>query len=272
MPELPEVQSFVNALNIAYSGKTIQKISFHRANLRVPFDVKKISQILKSGLKILEFKRRHKQLLIVTQNGALRVSLGMSGAFLPTQIAKPYKHEHVTLEFAGAEPLAYVDPRRFGFWLVDDLVQQELAQLIADPLSCKSLMSLFSSDEIKQSDRKIKILLMDQNSIGGLGNIYVLEALFLAGLLPSKKCRDINTKQWQNLAEIIPKILTIAIKSGGSSIASYRNLNGEKGGFQQHHKVYGREGLPCPNLKCTATVLRSVQAGRSSFYCPRCQK
>lgn len=269
MPELPEIQSFVTSLNQNYVGKKIKHILFHRDSLRYPFDQVKLKKIFHSGAQLKNCFRIGKQLILETEAGAVHISLGMSGAFKPTRPHHPEKHEHVTLVFQGEEALGYIDPRRFGFWLTRE--DSTLFSAV-DPLSASALMLFFTTHKAAKSTRSVKAVLMDQKLIGGVGNIYALEALFASGVHPERICSQIKNKEWEKLAHALPKILTRAIAAGGSSISSYRTLDGSKGHFQNAHHVYGREGEKCIHKSCTALIVRITQNGRSSWFCPHCQK
>jgi formamidopyrimidine-DNA glycosylase len=267
MPELPEVESFRRALEREYLNKKILRVHFHRDNIRYPLSPA-IKDILRPGSKITAFKRDGKQLVIETKHGAINVSLGMSGAFLPSDEQHPHKHEHVTIVFLGGDVLGFVDPRRFGFWKVRT---QALAHL-ADPLSRPQLSELFDSKNFRTRSRAVKEVLMDQKLIGGVGNIYALEALHRAGIRPTRSCNRITVYEFSKLAQAIPVILGRSIDMGGSSVSTYRRLNGDSGIFQELHRVYDREGKKCLKKNCRGVIKRIKQGGRGSWYCPKCQK
>ncbi len=269
MPELPEVQGFVNAIKKSYVGLTLKNIKFHREDLRYPFQVKELKEIFAPGNKLLQCYREGKQLVLETNHGSVSISLGMSGAFKPILSSDIEKHQHVSVFFENGEGFAYVDPRRFGFWKIKDT--SSAAQKVCDPLQESELLKLFLSPLIREKNTSIKDILMDQKLIGGIGNIYAVEALYIAKIHPLKNCTDISVKQWKSLAQAIPEILQLAIEMGGSSISSYRTLNGDKGSFQHVHRVYGRTGLKCLQKNCSGTIERIVQKGRSSWFCSECQ-
>ena len=206
----------------------------------------------------------------------------MSGAFFPATVGKPRLHEHITLLFENGDALAFVDPRRFGFWKI----RLENTVRSADPLCEKALLEVFQSAKAQRSMRSVKEFLMDQSVIGGIGNIYALEALFRAGIHPALTCAELSTantaknskasakkseQKWKSLAQCLPVLLNEAIRAGGSSISTYRKLHGESGGFQDLHQVYGREGKPCVAPGCKGIIERFAQGGRSSWVCARCQ-
>ncbi|NBX18321.1 MAG: bifunctional DNA-formamidopyrimidine glycosylase/DNA-(apurinic or apyrimidinic site) lyase [Proteobacteria bacterium] len=270
MPELPEVESFALALKREYAGKRLSEFRLHRKDLRFPFDKPVLERIFSRGSVLLEPYRIAKQLVLSTENGMVAVSLGMSGSFIPSSFPKIALHEHVTLIFEDGSALAYVDPRRFGFW--KPFVAASEISTAADPLQEESLLEIFSCKKFTDSERSVKDALMDQNLIGGIGNIYAVEALFRAGVSPLRKCSRVKHNEYRKLSEIIPRMLTQAIDAGGSTVSTYRRLHGESGGFQELHLVYDREGERCSNQRCKGIIRRATQTGRSSWWCPRCQK
>ena len=270
MPELPEVQSFAHALEKEYFGKKVDKILLHRKDLRFPFEKAELSRIFARGTTFLRPVRVAKQLVLKTENGMVAVSLGMSGSFLPSNHPKRFKHEHVTILFTDNTAVCYIDPRRFGFCKV---VQSESdVSSAVNPLEASELESLFLSQSFRDSSVSIKTALMDQAKIGGIGNIYALEALHLIGVRPTRLCSEMRPKQLTKLAQVIPIVLQQAIDKGGSTISTYRRLHGDPGGFQELHRVYDRAGEKCLRERCSGTIVKIVQTGRSSWYCPVCQK
>ncbi len=267
MPELPEVESFARALNYEYRNKPIKDVIFRRDNIRYALDKKALRKVLARGICIEKFHRDGKQLILETARGSIAISLGMSGAFHPADATKPAKHEHITILFENGAALGYTDTRRFGFWITYDKPLSHKA----DPLSKKSLLSFFTSEQFMKSSRSIKDILLNQKCIGGIGNIYAAEALHLAKIHPQARAKDISKERAKLLAGKIPIVLNKAIDKGGSTISTYRRLNNEAGNFQEFHKVYARHGEPCLTSKCTDTILRIIQSGRSTWYCPTCQ-
>lgn len=270
MPELPEVESFALALKREYAGKTVRGVHFHRADLRFPFDKPVLRKIFSEGSTFRDPQRVAKQLVLSTEQGMVAISLGMSGSFLPSRFPKTALHEHVTIVFSDGSALGFIDPRRFGFWKPVQTLG-EISQA-ADPLKTESLLGVFETSPFQKSQRSIKDALMDQALIGGLGNIYALEALCRAKVSPFRKCVKVKAAEFERLAAIIPPLLHQAIDAGGSTISTYRRLHGDSGGFQELHLVYDREGEACPNTSCGGIIRRRVQGGRSSWWCPRCQK
>ena len=270
MPELPEVESFSQAIGREFAGKKIRKVKFHRADLRFTFDQPTLLKIFAPGATFLFPCRIAKQLVLRTDQGMVAVSLGMSGSFLPSSYPKRLLHEHVTVLFDDDTALGFVDPRRFGFW--KPIQSYDEVSVAADPLQVESLLKVFESRSFRHSQRSIKDALMDQALIGGLGNIYALECLFRVGVSPLRKCNRVKKAEYAHLAEIIPPMLLQAIDAGGSTVSTYRRLHGDAGGFQELHLVYDREDAPCLKSNCKGIIKRVAQSGRSSWWCPRCQK
>lgn len=266
MPELPEVESYARALHAHYSGKRLAGIRFYRDNIRFPLDKAMLRRIFEPESVLERIYRVGKLLTIETSRGVVTVSLGMSGSFSPTSATSPHAHEHLALLFRSGEVLGFIDPRRFGFWKVGEIYPPGI-----DPLDCNALQRFFKSKHCRSSSRSVKSLLVDQNRIAGIGNIYALEALHRAGLRPTRHPKNLSRSDWQRLATTLPRVLRAAIAAGGSSIATYRRLSGEEGKFQIRHRVYDRAGRRCLRRGCNGIITRIKQGGRSSWYCPRCQ-
>ncbi len=293
MPELPEVETVRRALEPALMGARINRVELRRKNLRFPFPEKFQSRL--KGRRIALLSRRAKYLLITMENAeVLIIHLGMSGRLTlsctpdarskqnntTTDPGDP-KHDHVVFHLSNQMKLTYNDPRRFGFM---DLVptQQLENHKMFRALGPEPLGNSFSSNHLVQraQGRKtdLKAFLLDQRTVAGLGNIYVCEALHRAGLSPRRSAGTLATKRktpskWS--AALVPSIrdvLNDAIAAGGSSLKDFQKPDGALGYFQHNFDVYGREGKPCHRQSCTGTVRRITQAGRSTFYCPRCQR
>lgn len=272
MPELPEVESFARGLHASYAGKRIRSFTLQRADLRFPFNQKALASIFAPGRTIQSVVRIGKQLEWRTCHpDPVHVSLGMSGAFLATVLGSPQKHEHVTIAFASGDALGFVDPRRFGFWQCPGDPHFGKVGCGADPLDPQALAACLDALRKSGSQRSIKDVLMDQSRIEGIGNIYALEALFLCGLHPALPINKIARADLERLATCIPPILEGAIAAGGSTVKTYRTLNGAAGHAQDLHRVYDREGESCLRSGCAGLVLRMAQGGRSSWYCAVCQ-
>ncbi|MEN3166010.1 bifunctional DNA-formamidopyrimidine glycosylase/DNA-(apurinic or apyrimidinic site) lyase [Gluconobacter sp. OJB] len=277
MPELPEVETVMRGFRDAFEGHRISHVSVNRPDLRWPFPADLREKL--EGRRVLSFRRRAKYILIRLEGGwSMLLHLGMSGRLTIGRAgtnATPPAHEHLVLETDSGARAGLVDPRRFGGV---DLVRTDgeedhrlLAHLglepLSDTMSGPVLASLFRGRRTP-----VKSALLDQKLIAGLGNIYVCEALFRCGIHPERQACTLTAIETQSLSEAIPQILEQAIASGGSSLRDYVQADGTKGGFQDLHLVYGREGEPCPNCGDTSPIRRITQSGRSTFFCATCQK
>ena len=292
MPELPEVETVRRGLAPWLEGATIEAVRLNRKDLRFPFPEGLKAAL--EGQRVIQVGRRAKYLLMNLSGGATLLShLGMTGSwrFAEHGIDKPPryyepgtepKHDHMvwTLNHPkhGNSHLIYADPRRFGFVdLYDDVAQSPyLKGLGPEPLGNE-----FSAQQMAEAfagkKAPIKAALLDQRVVAGLGNIYVAEALHRAHILPTIEARTLVTrtgkpkKALEDLAFAVREVLTAAIEVGGSTIRDFRSVEGA-GYFQHNFAVYDREGDPCPTPLCKGVVKRIVQSGRSTFYCPVCQK
>ncbi len=292
MPELPEVETVRRGLTPAMLGARIDKVDLRRADIRFPFPPSFAKRL--SGQRIVDVKRRAKYLLFQLDGGETLIAhLGMSGSFrmektavstpgkFHNQRSKDPKHDHVVLALDNGWVVTYNDPRRFGFM---DLTPTETLEqharmrgLGAEPLApefdAARLAALFAG-----SRAPLKSALLDQKRIAGLGNIYVCEALFRARLAPSKPAgiladaRGAPTKAAIAVSGAIRAVLEEAVEAGGSTLRDHRRANGELGYFQHAFKVYDREGSPCVRERCRGIIARIMQSGRSTFYCPKCQR
>jgi len=270
MPELPEVETTVRGLAPVLDGERLTRVEPRRADLRrvIPPDLR---QRL-TGATVTGLGRRAKYGLIDTDRGdTLIFHLGMSGRWRvdPDDIGT---HDHLVLETAGGRRLALNDPRRFGS--LDLVPTAELADYppfralgpepLGPELSATHLATAFAGRVAA-----IKVLLLDQRIVAGLGNIYVCEALNLARISPTKPAGAVSRPKLALLVTAIRTVLLAAIDAGGSTLRDYARPDGELGYFSKQFRVYGREGEACP---CGGTVRRRVDGGRSTFYCPRCQR
>jgi formamidopyrimidine-DNA glycosylase len=277
VPELPEVETLKRDLDKEAVGRKFKSVevsgmrSIRRHRTRKQF----VDRL--EGRKISSVTRKGKYLLITVDSGdVLVVHLGMSGQLLRCLAKDPKdKHTHVVFTFSTGGQLRFVDPRTFGEMFVttpDELLKEvpELAHLGFDPL--ESVMSWPDFGErLRQRRVKLKPLLMDQSFLAGIGNIYSDEILFAAGLRHDRTSEGLTAQEVRRLYRAMVETLQEAIKHRGSSLADeqYRDLFGEVGDFQSQHKVYDREGAPC--RRCRNPIMREKAAGRSTFYCPRCQ-
>ncbi|MEY4161039.1 MAG: hypothetical protein RLZZ136_1660 [Pseudomonadota bacterium] len=270
MPELPEVETTVRGLERYLKGERIARVAVNRPDLRRPFPPELV-QVL-TGARVSSLDRRAKYGLIHLDRGQTMIfHLGMSGRWR-IEPEKPEKHDHLVIETAAGHVLALNDARRFGSV---DLVDTEslnawpaFAALgpepLGDDLSTAHLITAF-----RGRTSPVKPLLLDQRVVAGLGNIYVCEALFRAGIRPDKPAGTISSKAIGRLVPLIKQVLTESIEAGGSTIRDYAQPNGELGYFAASWRVYGRTEEAC--LACAAPIQRMVQGGRSTFYCNKCQ-
>lgn len=273
MPELPEVETVCRSLHQSVAGSTIKSVVLRRIGLRVPFSPELAERLANRAIQAVE--RRAKYLLFrLDSRDTLVVHLGMTGRFsVLTKAPKAYnKHDHAIFLLKDGRCLVFNDARRFGLVLLASAAELEtlpqLAELGPEPLS-----DSFSPAYLKQalSARKgpIKPVLMDQALVVGVGNIYASEALFLAGVNPKKPAYK-AVQHADMLVSCVRQVLEAAIASGGSSLRDFLQPSGEEGYFQHQFQVYGRKGEPC--FHCHTPIGHVRQAGRSTFYCPRCQK
>jgi formamidopyrimidine-DNA glycosylase len=283
-------------------GHRITHAETRRGDLRVPFPRNFARRL--NGRRVEKLWRRAKYLLADLDNGeSWIVHLGMSGRMsvyaegrarklgqyvydsAPVE-AGHGKHDHVVIETDAPARIVFTDPRRFGLMTLiktNDLDDSPLFEgLGIEPLS-DDFDAAFLKRALAGKKTPIKSALLDQRVIAGLGNIYVCEALFRAKISPKRLAKNVSANSMPPLVNAIKAVLRDAIKAGGSSLRDHKRVDGELGNFQHHFAVYGREGKPCPGSassgeatggkkNCGGTVKRIVQAGRSTFYCPKCQK
>lgn len=272
MPELPEVETVCQGLKHHIKGLTISNIQTSDKNLRLPFP--DFSELKKQ--KIAGIIRRARYILINTdKKKTLLIHLGMSGkALFKERLPKKLeKHDHFIMKFEDGSALIYNDPRRFG--LVDLVDSAKINQhkmiknLGPEPLS-DEFNAKYLAGQLKGKKINIKTAMMDNSIVVGVGNIYINESLFESRISPVREAQSLTLKELELLVTNIKKILEKAIKLGGSTLRDYVQANGDVGGFQFDFKVYGREGKEC--VKSNGKIKKIRQNGRSSFYCPTCQK
>ncbi|EJL31559.1 MULTISPECIES: DNA-formamidopyrimidine glycosylase [Brevibacillus] len=274
MPELPEVETVVRTLRGLVMGKTIERVSVHLARIvRQPDDVEAFKSLL-VGQTIQDIQRRAKFIQFFLNEDVLVSHLRMEGRYGVYQADDPVeKHTHVVFHFTDGTELRYRDVRQFGtmdlFPKGKETTVGPLAKLGVEPLD-KSFTPEVLGKLLKGRSTKIKPLLLNQECIVGLGNIYVDESLFKAGIHPEKPAGKLTDKEVIRLHESIVSTLQEAVEQGGSSIKSYVNGQGEMGMFQQSLLVYGRKDEAC--TKCGAEIIRFVVGGRGTHICPDCQK
>ncbi|MBS0363953.1 MAG: bifunctional DNA-formamidopyrimidine glycosylase/DNA-(apurinic or apyrimidinic site) lyase [Proteobacteria bacterium] len=289
MPELPEVETVRGGLAPVLEGHRLARVEARRPDLRFPLPPNFV-QVL-TGATITRITRRAKYLLAsLDREDTLVMHLGMSGRF---EIAHPEgsapdrpgdfhyapdpdpKHAHVVFETEAGVRVTYYDPRRFGYMALVNTATLHLhpwfsglgPEPLSDAFDAERLVAAF-----KGRKQGPKTLLLDQRIVAGLGNIYVCEALNRARISPFKAAGAISRPRLEKLVEDIRAVLTEAIAAGGSTLRDYATADGALGYFQHRFRVYDREGEPCLNDPCRGVIARKVQAGRSTFYCPTCQK
>ncbi|MDA8996894.1 bifunctional DNA-formamidopyrimidine glycosylase/DNA-(apurinic or apyrimidinic site) lyase [Hellea sp.] len=278
MPELPEVETVKRGLEPVMQGFKFERVTLNRLNLRFPFDKNFISRI--QGKILTSLIRRGKFLkATLSSNDVLYMHLGMSGRFsIDNDLTALYnsnnstnpKHNHVIFEMSNGVVVTYNDPRRFGF--MELIAPGEPSRL--DKMGPEPLDNMFNAPYLfnKLSGKKsaIKSALLDQSIIGGLGNIYVCEAIFKAKISPKRLAGSLTIKETEILVNEIKGVIKKAIEAGGSSLKDFASVNGNLGYFQHSFEVYGQEKKPC--VVCETPIERIIQSGRSSFYCKACQK
>jgi formamidopyrimidine-DNA glycosylase len=293
MPELPEVETVRRGLQPAMEGARIKKAEVRRKDLRFPFQKDFVTRL--EGQTVTGLGRRAKYLMADLSSGdVLLMHLGMSGSFrvvnddkghMPGQFHHPRTadraHDHVVFHMSSGAAIIFNDPRRFGSMKV--IARQAIEQEpLLEGLGPEPLGNEFDADLLARAcaNRKtsLKAALLDQRVVAGLGNIYVCEALFRAHLSPRRLAATLATKKGETtdharrLVEAIRAVLNQAIKAGGSSLRDHRQTSGELGYFQHSFQVYDREGETCQTKGCSGIVRRFTQNGRSTFWCPKCQK
>ncbi|MBC9246211.1 bifunctional DNA-formamidopyrimidine glycosylase/DNA-(apurinic or apyrimidinic site) lyase [Paracoccus sp. 11-3] len=281
MPELPEVETVRRGLQPHLEGQRIARAEARRPDLRWPLPVDLV-QVL-TGATVTALRRRSKYLLAdLDRGGTLLMHLGMSGRMLvegagtagfhrdPSILSR---HDHVVLTTEAGTTITFNDARRFG---MIDLIREGTAHPLLDRLGPEPFDPGFDAAYLAgafQNRRSpVKQALLDQRIVAGLGNIYVSEALYRAGIDPRRAAGRISAQRIAVLVGHIREVLTDAIAAGGSSLRDHRQATGELGYFQHSFRVYDREGQPCPTPACPGTIRRVVQSGRSSFFCPVCQR
>ena len=280
MPELPEVETVRRGLLPAMEGRLIERAEVNRPDLRWPLPERMAERL--TGARVLALRRRSKYILADLSTGeTLLIHLGMSGRMLVSGItlgaffhehSAPEKHDHVVLHLEGGARVTFNDARRFGAMDLLPTATAEshplLVEIGPEPLG-NAFNGSYLAARLKGRNTPIKSALLDQHLVAGLGNIYVCETLYRAGIHPARRAADVASPQ--DLVPIIRDVLAEAIEAGGSSLKDYRRTDGELGYFQKAFAVYGREGEPCLTPGCTSIIARIVQSGRSSFFCPTCQ-
>lgn len=273
MPELPEIETICRGLKPHLEGRRILRVSVLERRLRCVVDGKLAASL--EGKTILRVGRRAKYILIsLSGDWVWLVHLGMSGKLIHVAPQTPkQKHDHIFVSLDSGQELRYHDPRRFGLFLVvgagelGDLPQ--LKHLGPDPFD-PDFGAGYLYSLARRSDRRIRDLLLDQQAIAGIGNIYANEILSRAGIRPTTRCGRLTREQIEGIAAMIPTVLEEAIHWCGTSFSDYRDADDRFGEFQNHLRVYDRDGETC--RACSSAIKRVAIGNRSAFYCPSCQK
>ena len=277
MPELPEVETVVRGLSARMTRRRIAKLDLHRSDLRwpIPKGLKRKTE----GRRIEAVRRRAKYILIdLDDGGVLLLHLGMSGrlTLVNADDKTPLElHDHVVFTLDDGTRIRFNDQRRFG--VLDYVRAKELEKhSLLKELGPEPLDPAFTGEVLAASltgkRTPLKAALLDQQVVAGLGNIYVSEVLYRAGLSPRRLARTITLERAGRLVQAIREVLERAIAAGGSSLRNYVQASGELGYFQHQWAVYGREGEPCPGCDCGGGIRRIVQSNRSTFYCVKRQR
>jgi formamidopyrimidine-DNA glycosylase len=293
LPELPEVETVRRGLQPAMEGARILAAEARRKDLRFPFQKDFVTRL--EGQTVTGLGRRAKYLMADLSSGdVLLMHLGMSGSFrvirtdgetTPGEFHHPRgkdaAHDHVVFRMSSGNDIVFNDPRRFGYMKIIGRNALDAEPLLKD-LGPEPLGNEFDAHMLARAcankKTSLKAALLDQRVVAGLGNIYVCEALFRAQLSPRRLAATLATKKGEptdrsrRLVDAIHLVLNEAIKAGGSSLRDHRQTSGELGYFQHSFQVYDREGEPCRTRGCEGIVKRFTQNGRSTFWCPKCQK
>lgn len=275
MPELPEVETIRRDLRRSVLGLTVESVGIRRSDMLLDTDPAELVRAM-SGEAIEAVDRLGKNLIVRMSSGAaVIVHLGMTGQFYVIgENEEPLAHTHIVFGLRGGTRLIFRDVRRFGHV---ELVANGAAEASrslrnvgldarARAFTAKRLIEIMAG-----RSAVIKSALLNQSFVAGLGNIYVCETLHRARISPEARCNELGEKQWRGLHGAIVKVLDEAIAAEGTTVSDYVTGSGVPGGFQKRLRVYGREGLSCRRRGCSGTVIRIVQSGRATFYCPSCQ-
>ncbi|MEN8108250.1 MAG: bifunctional DNA-formamidopyrimidine glycosylase/DNA-(apurinic or apyrimidinic site) lyase [Pseudomonadota bacterium] len=271
MPELPEVETTRRGIAPHITGHTVSRVIVRNPRLRWPVP-KRLAKAL-TGQVIDNVGRRAKYLLLETGNGTAILHLGMSGSLRVIDNSQPAdKHDHIDITLDNGKALRFTDPRRFGslHWTTRPPDQHKLLR----NLGPEPLGEDFNGEYLYTLSRKrklaVKNFIMNSRVVVGVGNIYASEALYMAGIRPSRAAGRVSLKKYDLLTEVVKEVLNDAIAAGGTTLRDFVNGDGKPGYFRQHLNVYGKAGEPC--ISCRVPI-REIRIGRrSAFYCPKCQK
>lgn len=272
MPELPEVETIRRTLEPLVVGRRIERFDVLCAALRWPLPADMAGRLV--GRAVSSLDRRAKYLIVRLDDGAAwLIHFGMSGRLVHTHDAhaQPQKHDHVLVTLSDGGRLVFNDPRRFGFMRLEPGSGSGCFDgLGPEPLDEAAFEAGYLFSTAHKTRRSIKDVLMDQRVVAGLGNIYVNEALHLAGVRPGRGARRLTRVECVRIVDAVRAVLAEAIEHRGSTVSDFLDGIGRRGGYQWRRRVYDRAGRPCPGC---ATPIKAVVIGqRSSFYCPRCQR
>ncbi len=277
MPELPEVETVARGLQREIAGRRILSVTLGKTDfIDNPGEIERelpgrtIREVVRYGKFLLLWLTTKQDAAVTEGESALLVHLGMTGMLAPQPTSDPYaKHTHVVALLDDGRELRYNDPRRFGrmAYLAGERLKKELERFGSDPLEAG--LEEFTG-RICGKRARIKALLLDQQVLRGVGNIYADESLWKAKIHPMRMGAKLQKEQVKELYRALQRILRRAIVMRGSSIADFLDVEGQPGEYQRHHRAYGREGKPC--FRCKTLIKRVIVAGRSSYFCPECQK
>jgi len=271
MPELPEVETTLRGIEPHIKGHQIKDVVIRNKSLRWPIPASLKKNL--SGQMLNEIKRRGKYLLFSTANGTTILHLGMSGSLRIVESGTPAeKHDHVDIVFENNKTLRFRDPRRFGcvLWTAKPVEKHKLISVMGpEPLS-----DGFTAEYLYQKSRSrkctVKSYIMDSKTVTGVGNIYASEALFSAGIMPTRQAGRVSKKRYQLLVQSIQQVLKLAIEQGGTTLKDFTREDGQPGYFKQSLKVYDRAGQDC--IECGNTIKQKTLNQRSTYYCSHCQQ
>jgi len=284
MPELPEVETVRRGLAPVLEGRRLARVEARRPDLRFPFPEGFVQRL--AGARVIALRRRAKYLLADLDRGETLIAhLGMSGRFriegtqAPGRFHHPVgdspRHDHVIFDTEGGGRIVYHDPRRFGFMGLVPTADLERHPWFAG-MGPEPLSDAFGGSRLAEAFERRrqgpKTLLLDQRTVAGLGNIYVCEALHEARISPFRPAGRISQARLDGLARTVKAVLERAIAAGGSTLRDFSAADGALGYFQHSFRAYDREGEACANAGCGGRIRRRVQAGRSTFWCPACQR
>lgn len=268
MPELPEVETVVSGLRSRILGYTIEKVEVCDEELLGDLEAKTLKEKLENK-RITDIRRRGKYILIeLDDNRLLTIHLRMTGKLLVRALGEETEHQRLSLTFREGVTLIMDNLRRFGTLdLLDSEEEEPLTSLGLEPFRDEYRWEEFR--KLFDTTQAVKLILLDQKKIAGLGNIYANEVLFRANLNPLTPGKKISEGKRKRLFKLIPEVLLEAVENNGTTFDTFRDSYGDPGNFQNFLSVYQKEGEPCPN--CGSEIVKVKQCGRSTYYCPRCQ-